>query len=169
MRCRNLLHLAAVEHDDVAQAAPGGGDSRSFDVQNVRLYIGGQAHEKVKFTFNTECESCVFGQDPNDPIGAKGDIDILDAIAQSGNAAINYFVAQEYTKAVGKFATSPNAKTILFPVEATQLIGSLGGIGELVREAITPGTSASVDRGTPLPNERGRAAVPRTTRPEGGA
>lgn len=99
---------------------------------------------------------------------AKATQMVSDAIAQSGNAAINYFVAQEYTKAVGKFATSPNAKTILFPVEATQLIGSLGGIGELVREAITPGEGAPVDRGTPLPSERGRAAVPRTTRPEGG-
>ena len=44
--------------------------------------------------------------------------------------------AQKYTEAVGQFATSPNAKTILFPVEATQLIGSLGGVGELVRAAL---------------------------------
>ena len=34
------------------------------------------------------------------------------------------------------FATSPNAKTILFRVEATQLMGTLGGIGALAREAI---------------------------------
>ena len=34
------------------------------------------------------------------------------------------------------FATSPNAKTILFPVEATQLMGTLGGIGELAREVL---------------------------------
>ena len=91
---------------------------------------------------------------------------VSDAIAQSGNQAINYFIAQEYTKAVAKFATSPNAKTILFPVEATQLIGSLGGIGELVREAITPGTGAPADRGTALPYERARAAVPRAGRGE---
>lgn len=81
-------------------AAPGGGDSRSFDVQNVRLYIGGQAHENVKFTFNTECESCVFGQDPNDPIGAKGDIDILDAIAQfEFNPAFNVWLGRMLTPA----------------------------------------------------------------------
>jgi len=54
---------------------------------------------------------------------------VSEAIAESGVQAINYFVAQEYTKAIGKFATSPNAKTILFPVEATNLIGTLGGIG----------------------------------------
>jgi len=34
------------------------------------------------------------------------------------------------------FATSPNAKTILFPVEATQLMGTLGGIGELAKEVL---------------------------------
>jgi regulator of protease activity HflC (stomatin/prohibitin superfamily) len=68
---------------------------------------------------------------------------VSEAIAQSGNQAINYFIAQEYTKAVGKFATSPNAKTILFPVEATQLIGSLGGIGELVRDVIAPDKAVS--------------------------
>ena len=50
--------------------------------------------------------------------------------------AINYFIAQKYVEAIGQFATSPNAKTILFPVEATQLIGTLGGIGELAREAL---------------------------------
>src|SRR5688572_15826109 len=49
--------------------APSGDDSNEFNVQSLRLYVNGQAHEKVKFTFNTECESCVFGQDPNDPIG----------------------------------------------------------------------------------------------------
>ncbi len=60
---------------------------------------------------------------------------VSEAIATSGTQALNYFVAQKYTEAVTAFANSPNAKTILFPVEATQLIGSLGGIGELVRDA----------------------------------
>ncbi|HVR89761.1 MAG TPA: SPFH domain-containing protein [Novosphingobium sp.] len=63
---------------------------------------------------------------------------VSEAIATSGTQALNYFVAQKYTEAVAQFANSPNAKTILFPVEATQLIGSLGGIGELVRDAVAP-------------------------------
>ena len=93
---------------------------------------------------------------------------VSDAIAQSGNQAINYFIAQEYTKAIGKFATSPNAKTILFPIEATQLIGTLGGIGELAREMIggsDTGTARKGDVTTPLElhREGPRAAVPRTT------
>jgi regulator of protease activity HflC (stomatin/prohibitin superfamily) len=59
---------------------------------------------------------------------------VSDAIESGSGQAINYFVAQKYVEALGKFATSPNAKTILFPVEATQLMGTLGGIGELARE-----------------------------------
>ena len=89
---------------------------------------------------------------------------VSDAIAASGNQAINYFIAQEYTKAVGKFADSPNAKTILFPVEATQLIGTLGGIGELVKDAIEPkeGDVTTGSRtGQQIPQGRARTSVPR--------
>lgn len=40
-------------------------------------------------------------------------------------------------EAISGFATSPNAKTILFPVEATNLIGTLGGIGELAKDVLS--------------------------------
>jgi regulator of protease activity HflC (stomatin/prohibitin superfamily) len=61
---------------------------------------------------------------------------VSDAIEGGSTQAINYFIAQKYVEALGKFATSPNAKTILFPVEATQLIGTLGGIGELTKSVL---------------------------------
>jgi regulator of protease activity HflC (stomatin/prohibitin superfamily) len=67
---------------------------------------------------------------------AKATTLVSDAIAGGNAQAINYFVAQKYVEAVSEFARSPNAKTILFPVEATQLIGTLGGIGELAREVM---------------------------------
>ena len=75
---------------------------------------------------------------------AKATQMVSDAIANGSTQAINYFVATKYVEAVSRFATSPNSKTILFPVEATQLIGTLGGIGALAREALgqsdgTPG------------------------------
>jgi len=82
---------------------------------------------------------------------------VSDAIEAGSTQAINYFIAQKYVEAIGKFATSPNAKTILFPVEATQLMGTLGGIGELAREAITGGTGG----GSPAP----RPPVPPAPRP----
>jgi regulator of protease activity HflC (stomatin/prohibitin superfamily) len=67
---------------------------------------------------------------------AKATALVSDAIEQGSAQAINYFIAQKYVEAIGKFATSPNAKTVLFPVEATQLIGTLGGIGEIAKEAL---------------------------------
>lgn len=68
-----------------------------------------------------------------------------DAIESGSTQAINYFIAQKYVEAVGKFATSPNAKTILFPVEATNLIGTLGGIGELAKEALGKPSAAAAE------------------------
>nr|WP_221792489.1 SPFH domain-containing protein [Aquisediminimonas sediminicola] len=72
---------------------------------------------------------------------AKATQMVSDAIGSGNSQAINYFVAQKYVEAISQFATSPNAKTILFPVEATQLMGSLGGIGELLRGTLTDKTS----------------------------
>lgn len=83
---------------------------------------------------------------------------VSDAIEGGSAQAINYFVAQKYVEAVGKFATSPNAKTILFPVEATQLIGTLGGIGELAKEALGSDAARSpapVQPHTGVPQVRG--------------
>ncbi len=77
---------------------------------------------------------------------------VSDAIEGGSSQAINYFIAQKYVEALGKFATSPNSKTILFPVEATQLMGTLGGIGELAKEAFGEGSGKAV------PAVRARAA-----------
>jgi regulator of protease activity HflC (stomatin/prohibitin superfamily) len=74
---------------------------------------------------------------------------VSDAIEGGSTQAINYFIAQKYVEAIGLFATSPNAKTILFPVEATQLMGTLGGIGELARDALGGGAGAPVNPSVP--------------------
>ena len=65
---------------------------------------------------------------------AKATTLVSDAISGGNAKAINYFVAQKYVEAVSEFARSPNAKTIQFPVEATQLIGTLRGIAELAKD-----------------------------------
>jgi hypothetical protein len=79
---------------------------------------------------------------------------VSEAIAGGNAQAINYFVAQKYVEAVSLFATSPNSKTILFPVEATQLIGTLGGIGALAKEALGQGDGAPPPR-PPAPRRPG--------------
>lgn len=58
---------------------------------------------------------------------------VSSAIAAGDLQAINYFVAQKYVEALGQFAASPNAKTIFLPLEAASVIGSVGGISELMQ------------------------------------
>ena len=58
---------------------------------------------------------------------------VSDAIASGNVQAINYFVAQKYIEALGKLASANNSKVILMPLEASQMIGSVGGIGEIVK------------------------------------
>jgi regulator of protease activity HflC (stomatin/prohibitin superfamily) len=74
---------------------------------------------------------------------AKATEVVSNAIAGGNTQAINYFIAQRYVDAISGFATSPNAKTILFPVEATALIGTLGGIGELAKDALSGNAGGS--------------------------
>jgi len=86
---------------------------------------------------------------------------VSDAIEGGSSQAINYFIAQKYVEALSKFATSPNAKTILFPVEATQLMGTLGGIGELAREAFgSSGDKVSAAPRVKTEPKAGRGALP---------
>lgn len=62
---------------------------------------------------------------------------LLSDSIESGNAqAINYFVAQKYVEAMGKFADSDNQKLMVLPVEVTNLMGTLGGVAEIAKEAL---------------------------------
>jgi len=61
---------------------------------------------------------------------------LSQALAHGDRQAINYFIAQKYVEAFGQFATSPNQKVVFLPLEATSLLGTLGGIGEIAREAM---------------------------------
>ena len=76
---------------------------------------------------------------------AKATALVSDAIAQGDMQAINYFVAQKYVEALKDFASSPNQKTLLLPMETTGVLGSLAGIVELTRAAgsTTPARVAS--------------------------
>ena len=56
------------------------------------------------------------------------------AIAAGNIQAINYFVAQKYTDALQKIGSATNSKVIMMPLEASNLMGSIGGIAELLKE-----------------------------------
>jgi regulator of protease activity HflC (stomatin/prohibitin superfamily) len=80
---------------------------------------------------------------------AKATAMLSQALARGDRQAINYFVAQKYVEAFGRFATSPNQKVVFLPLEATALLGSLGGIGEIAREALGRPNGAANGGGRP--------------------
>ena len=69
---------------------------------------------------------------------AKARSVVSDAIARGNVQALNYFVAQRYVEALQKVAAAPNQKLILMPLEAASVIGAIGGIAELAKQALGP-------------------------------
>lgn len=66
---------------------------------------------------------------------AKATQVVSEAIEKGNNQAINYFVATKYTEALGQIAASNNNKVMMIPLEAANLIGSIAGISEIVKES----------------------------------
>ncbi len=66
---------------------------------------------------------------------AKATQVVSEAIAKGNVQAINYFVANNYVKALESLAKSPNQKVLMMPVDATSILGSIGGIAEIAKEA----------------------------------
>lgn len=76
---------------------------------------------------------------------AKATQVVSDAIASGSVQAINYFVANNYIKALESIAKSPNQKILMMPVEAASIIGAIGAIGgiaEIAKETFGGGTAA---------------------------
>ena len=84
---------------------------------------------------------------------------VSEAIAGGNTQAINYFVAQKYTEALTSIASAPNQKVIMMPLEASSLIGSLGGIGSIAKDIFGD------DNGT---NNGGNGGTPNTPTPKSG-
>lgn len=66
---------------------------------------------------------------------AKATAVVSAAIAAGDIQAINYFVANKYVEALQAIASAPNQKVLMLPVEAASIIGSIGGVAEIAREA----------------------------------
>lgn len=78
---------------------------------------------------------------------AKATDMVSQAIAKGDVNAINYFVAQKYVEAFGKFAESNNTKTLIVPADLSSIAGAIGGISELIR-------SGSGDTPKPAPAKK---------------
>lgn len=79
---------------------------------------------------------------------AKATSMVSDAIANGDPQAINYFIAQKYVETLGEFARSPNEKLVFMPLEASGVIGALGGMTDMLKNISKPpkASSGSVPR-----------------------
>ncbi len=64
---------------------------------------------------------------------AKATDMVSEAVGRGDVAALNYFIAEKYLRAFGQLAQSPNQKILMLPIEAMNVLGSLAGIGEIVK------------------------------------
>jgi regulator of protease activity HflC (stomatin/prohibitin superfamily) len=69
---------------------------------------------------------------------AKATEMVSEAVSRGDVAALNYFVAEKYMKALTELADSPNQKTLIMPVEITGVLGSLAGIAEIAKATFGP-------------------------------
>jgi regulator of protease activity HflC (stomatin/prohibitin superfamily) len=64
---------------------------------------------------------------------AKATDMVSEAIARGDINAVNYFVAQKYVESLEKIGSAENSKLVFMPLEASGIMGSIGGISELVK------------------------------------
>ncbi len=62
---------------------------------------------------------------------------VSEAIAKGDIQAVNYFVATKYVDALATIGSAQNQKVVMLPLEATSLIGSVGGIAEIAKTVLT--------------------------------
>ena len=64
---------------------------------------------------------------------------VSNAIREGDINAVNYFVALKYVEALRDVSSAPNSKTVMIPLEAANVIGSIAGIAEIAKESFASG------------------------------
>ncbi|MDD2802417.1 MAG: SPFH domain-containing protein [Methylococcaceae bacterium] len=67
---------------------------------------------------------------------AKATLMVSEAISKGDIQAINYFVAQKYIESLKSIASAENSKLVFMPLDSSSVIGAIGGIAELAKEAL---------------------------------
>jgi regulator of protease activity HflC (stomatin/prohibitin superfamily) len=62
---------------------------------------------------------------------------VSDAISSGDIQAVNYFVATKYVDALSTIGSAENQKIIMLPLEASSLMGSIAGISEIAKSALS--------------------------------
>lgn len=71
---------------------------------------------------------------------AKATASVSEAIGKGNINAINYFLGQKYLDALKEIGTADNSKMVMLPIEATNILGSIAGIGEIAKESLKKDT-----------------------------
>ena len=114
------------------QSANGSDYSSGFAINNARIYINGQIHKYIKFTFNTECFNCAVSGGGAGGFGNNSSIGLLDAIAKfEYNRYVNLWAGRtlvntERGELNGPFyhATFEGFKTPFFPQDFSGNFGA---------------------------------------------
>jgi len=80
---------------------------------------------------------------------AKATQMVSDAISKGSVQAVNYFLGTKYVEALKDIASAPNQKLIMIPLDAANVIGALGGIAELAKDAMLNRTGGAPSGGAP--------------------
>ena len=68
---------------------------------------------------------------------ARATLMVSEAIGKGDVQAINYFVAQKYIEALKDIGAAGNSKLVFMPLDSASVIGAIGGISELAKDAMT--------------------------------
>ncbi|MDE2361740.1 MAG: SPFH/Band 7/PHB domain protein [Hyphomicrobiales bacterium] len=90
---------------------------------------------------------------------------VSEAIATGDIAAINYFVAEKYIRALDDFAKAPNQKTFILPMDMAGLAGAVGGIAEIARASISEAAKDDAHRPRATAPATPRAPAPAASAP----
>jgi regulator of protease activity HflC (stomatin/prohibitin superfamily) len=77
---------------------------------------------------------------------------VSQAIAKGEVASINYFIADKYLRALTEIAHSPNQKVLMLPIEATSVLGTLGGIAEIAKATFGGNSGRTAASAPPRPS-----------------
>lgn len=61
---------------------------------------------------------------------------VSEAIESGSVQAVNYFVAMKYVDSLKEVGSSPSSKLVFMPLEASSIVGSIGGIAELTKQIL---------------------------------
>jgi regulator of protease activity HflC (stomatin/prohibitin superfamily) len=85
---------------------------------------------------------------------AKATEVVSEAIAKGEVASINYFIADKYLRALTEIVRSPNQKVLMFPIETTCVLGTLGAVAEIVNATFGGSSSSTRESAPPRPTVR---------------